>query len=606
MPGINGIITRDCRERYASDLIRMNECMMHEKFYRNGSYIDEKHGLFLGWVCAKHSFADLMQIIDEKKGIILLFSGENFSEKTLINDTKGKSCGYDSANGDYLVGLYEKRDVEFLKYLNGWFSGVLFDINQGKIILFNDRYGMGRIYYHEDKDEFIFSSEAKAILRVRPQLRRINSRRLGEFFVCGCTLNNRSLFEDIFILPGGSAWIFQNGGEIKKYKYFSPSEWENQSCLEGEIFFQVLKEKLPNIISRYFREEERIGISLTGGLDTRIILACRGNIPGPLPCYSFASPYRDSFDVRISGRIAATIKQEHYVLRIGKDFFDDFGALAEKCAYISDGTIDLSGVPELYMNRLAGEIAPIRMTGNYGGEVLRRVRSFRPEILCDDIFGLEFKKEMDEARSSFKEISGGHPLSFVTFRQAPWLGHGRLSIEQSQVTVRTPYMDNDLVKLLYQAPGGVCDSNEVSIRLVCENNPALALILTDRGVGIRGKVQSSLFWRLYCELTFKAEYYYDYGMPQWAAKIDNILAPLYLGKFLLGRHKFYHFRKWFRDELGDYVKAILFDNRTQSRAYLNKKYLKEMAERHTRREGNYTNEINKIITAELIHRTFVD
>ena len=37
-------------------------------------------------------------------------------------------------------------------------------------MLFNDRYGMQRIYYHQSKDAFYFAAEAKAILAVRPEL----------------------------------------------------------------------------------------------------------------------------------------------------------------------------------------------------------------------------------------------------------------------------------------------------------------------------------------------------------------------------------------------------------------------------------------------------
>ena len=57
--------------------------------------------------------------------------------------------------------------------------------------MFNDRYGMHRIYYHEAKEAFYFAAEAKAILAVRPELRRADPRGLGEFVACGCVLDNR-------------------------------------------------------------------------------------------------------------------------------------------------------------------------------------------------------------------------------------------------------------------------------------------------------------------------------------------------------------------------------------------------------------------------------
>ena len=60
--------------------------------------------------------------------------------------------------------------------------------------------------------------------------------------------------------------------------------------------------------------------------------------------------------------------------------------------------------------------------------------------------------------------------------------------------------------------------------------------------------------RSFLDLTVKAEYAYDYGMPQWVARIDHVLAPLHLERLFLGRHKFYHFRVWYRDTLSAYFR----------------------------------------------------
>src|SRR5439155_26871142 len=108
----------------------------------------------------------------------------------------------------YLVHLYEE-DSSFPAVLNGRFHGVLTDRTRRETILFNDRYGMERIYYHEAKDAFYFAAEAKAILAVCPELRRVDERGLGEFLACGCVLENRTLFQGVHVLPPASAWIFR-------------------------------------------------------------------------------------------------------------------------------------------------------------------------------------------------------------------------------------------------------------------------------------------------------------------------------------------------------------------------------------------------------------
>src|SRR5436190_1383449 len=159
MPGIVGIISQRPSEQYDALVKSMVNCLMHEPFYTNGTLGNEELGLWSGWACHKGAFGDCLPIWNEKKDICLLFSGEDFTDQTDIGalGTRGHDLGSDDAG--YLVHLYEEMGCEFLEELNGWFSGVLLDLREQKVVLFNDRYGVNRIFYHEDASGFYFSSQ---------------------------------------------------------------------------------------------------------------------------------------------------------------------------------------------------------------------------------------------------------------------------------------------------------------------------------------------------------------------------------------------------------------------------------------------------------------
>ena len=120
------------------------------------------------------------------------------------------------------------RRRSFVEKLNGLFSGLLIDKRQGKAFLFNDRYGVERVYWHETKDGIFFASEAKALLRVLPELRAFDKEGVAQFLTFGCTLGERTLFRGVHLLPEGSVWSFENG-KCQKRKYFSPETWESQA-----------------------------------------------------------------------------------------------------------------------------------------------------------------------------------------------------------------------------------------------------------------------------------------------------------------------------------------------------------------------------------------
>jgi asparagine synthase (glutamine-hydrolysing) len=602
VPGINGIISKAGVAR--ADVERMTRCMVHEPSYVSGTYANEDVGLCVGWVSHGGSFSDCMPLWNERRDVCLIFSGEDF-----MGGEEVLQCGvrhFGLGRAKYLIALYEAKGLRFIERLNGWFSGLLVDLCRSLAVLFNDRYGLGRVYYHEDPDRFYFSSEAKSLLEILPNLRRLDLPAVAETFACGSVLQDRTLFSGISLLPPGSRWSFASNGYISKERYFSPESWERQPTMGNVEFYDHLKETFARILPKYLGGANSVAMSLTGGLDGRMITAWANPSSGALPCYTFGGAYRECADVKIARRVAMLCGQSHRTIAVGADFLANFPSLAERAVFISDGAMDVTGAVELYANRIARQIAPVRLTGNYGSEILRGNVAFRPGKLAESLLEPEFAQSVRTAGATYQAERGGHPLSFVAFKQVPWHHYARLAIEQSQLTVRSPYLDNDLVALIYRAPSELLSSKEPSLRLIHEGNPLLAKIPTDRGLVYReapflGKVR-----KLGAEFTVKAEYAYDYGMPQRLAALDHLLAPLHLERLFLGRHKFYHFRVWYRDQLSQYLKEMLLDMRSRHRPYLRGQVLERMVNAHTKGCQNWTREIHRVLSLELLQRLLIE
>src|SRR6266581_1456981 len=88
------------------------------------------------------------------------------------------------------------------------------------------------------------------------------------------------------------------------------------------------------------------------------------------------------------------------------------------------------------------------------------------------------------------------------------------------------------------------------------------------------------------EFLAKAEYAYDYGMPDWLARLDKCLTPSRFERLFLGRQKFCHFRSWYRDRLAPYIREVLLDSRSLSRPYLQRRELERVVAHHISGKGN--------------------
>lgn len=605
MPGIVGLITKMPSERAKAEVLRMVQSLCHESFYVTGTWSDEVLGIYVGWVVRKGAFADGMPLHNEKCDTVLIFAGEEFADPGSVAQLGRRGHSFAGSEAAYLVHMAEESP-DFPKGLNGRFHGLVINLADGEAMLFNDRYGMQRVYYHEAKHGFYFAAEAKAILTVLPELRQVDADGLAEFISCGCTLENRTVFKEIHVLPPASAWTFRYGAVSRKSAYFDPKEWEEQPVLDPEAYYEQLREVFSHNLPRYFMGPEKIGVSLTGGLDTRMIMSWHKAVPRSLPCYSFGGMFRDCQDVVLARKVARACEQEHQIIPVDGEFLAAFPHYSERTVYLTDGCAEVKQSPDLYVNQRARKIGSVRMSGNYGGEVLRRVRAFKPVEFSPGLFHQDLSPHLQRAKNTYRRVLEGHPLSFAVFRQAPWHHYSLLCLEQSQLSLRSPYLDNEFVKTVFRAPQSTLTSNDISLRLIRDGNPALRRIRTDRGLGGSLPHYAAAMQQTYLELTFKAEYAYDYGMPQTLARADHALSLFHLERLFLGRHKFYHFRVWYRDALANYVREMLLDSRTLSRPYLNGAEVEKIVKGHLKGDQNHTAAIHKLLTLEHLHRLFLD
>lgn len=587
--------------RASAELSQMIGAIRHENFYSSGSWLDASMGIYVGWVAREGSFGASMPVFNETGNITLVFSGEEYPDGDIKARLRRRNHKFDDRGPSYLVHEYEEAGENFFVNLNGFFQGVLIDRRKGTATLFNDRYGMLRLYGYEAEDAFYFAAEAKAIYSVRPETRSINQNALGEFVGLGCVLQNRTLFERIFLIPAASKWTVRNGEVASKSQYFRPSDWETRGTVSADAYYRELREEYVSVLPRYLNGTEPVAVALTGGLDTRLILAWSEAQPGSLPCYTFGGALRESIDVRIAKRVASVCEQPHQVIEVGSEFLHAFPRYATRTMYLGEGTIGVANAHDLYLSEHARSIAPAKVVGTWGSELLRQAILFKPARFPDGLFTQEFENSLLEASRSYRNIREAHPVTFTAFLQTQWHQYGIEALEQTQLTVRAPFLSNNIVRAVYRAPE--TGSADVRKQLIRDGSPSLSKIPTDRGVQCAGTSAYGALNHLFQEFTFRAEYACDMGMPQWLAKLDKLASPFRFDRFFLGRHKFTHYRSWYKEQLSAFVQEVLLDSKCLSRSYLNPSVVEAIVRSHVAGERNYTNTLHALLSLELLYST---
>ncbi len=602
MPGLVGIIGRLPPEECKSLLQTMMNTMKHQRSYVCGTHCVPEIGVYGGWVAHGHSFAARQCAFNRGQGAVLLFSGECFPPPQQSAPIPQPGRGADIRDEEALLSLYEAKGESFVTVLNGLFSGLLIDPNRKRALLFNDRYGSERIYYCEARGSTFFASEAKALLSVLPDLRAFDDQGVAEFLHYGCTLDGRTLFRNVRVLPGGTLWTFDRTALGVRNLYFTPAGWESLPTLTPRDFDSKLQETFRRVLPRYFQSDANVGISLTGGLDTRMIMACLQDADVMPVCYTFGGLTGETEDCRLAALVARQCGLEHHALCIDSDFLSNYGRYVDRTVFVTDGAAGALGAHEIYFTALAKQLSPIRLTGNFGSEVLRGVSTLKPLGLSRSLIDTAFSTVLDACTRRATEVDC-HPVTYAAFKEIPWHLCGTLLAGRSQLTFRTPYLDNEIVSLSYQAPASSRNSPRSALQFVANTNPELAKIPTDRAV-LHDRGLLIRMKRILAETTFKLDYLHTEGLPHWLSPLDPSITSLSkIG--LLGLHKFLPYRTWFRQELAPYVAEVITDAQTQRMPYWDPRFLASISPDHVRGRRNYLREINAILTLEATDRLLI-
>jgi asparagine synthase (glutamine-hydrolysing) len=332
-----------------------------------------------------------------------------------------------------------------------------------------------------------------------------------------------------------------------------------------------------------------------------MIMACRPDTTETPICYTFCGQERETLDVRLAARVADACGLEHRILRIGPDFFSDFATHVDKTVYVTDGYLGSLGAHEIYMSRQGRQLAAVRLTGVFGGEILRGVSMFKPFRLSPGLVN----PDLGSSPSSFVpgwQLHDQHPVTFAAFSEIPRKRFGTPAASRSQVIFRTPYLDNEIVALAYQIPESVRGSAIPALELIKNADSVLNNIPTDMGPMGESRGLTAALRRFFSKVTFKLDYLHNEGLPHWMSGLDPLLTQLNSGWRVLGHHKFLHYRRWFRRELADYVSAVVQDRQTRGSSLWNPDFLRALAREHILGHKNYVLEIDAVLTLAAVER----
>jgi asparagine synthase (glutamine-hydrolysing) len=280
MCGIAGFIARERKDSSLELLTSMTNALQHRGPDGEGQWLDD-----LGLVGLGHrrlSIIDLSENASQPMRVrdryVIVFNGEiyNYIELKALLTKKGCQFHTDS-DTEVLVAMYEEFGERCLQFLDGMFAFVIYDRKDRKIFGARDRFGEKPLFYFIDSSgTFYFASEIKALWAIGAP-KQMREEFLFNFLAFGSVLNpddqQQTFYKQIFKIPASNYFSYnESDGSIKFERYWD-IDLKRRQYLSDQEAGEELKGLLTTSVKRRLRSDVPVGSSLSGGLDSSIIVS---------------------------------------------------------------------------------------------------------------------------------------------------------------------------------------------------------------------------------------------------------------------------------------------------------------------------------------------
>lgn len=299
MCGIAGYIDKTGKYRPEKKLVKkMTDAMIHRGPDAEGQWIDE----YIALGHRRLSIIDLeaksnQPLVSHDGKYVITFNGEIYNYIELKRELVGKGAVFRTdSDTEVVIEAYRAYGEECFNQFNGMWSLALYDMEEQKVILSRDRFGIKPAYTVDNEDVFVFASEIKAILAAFPEENIPNEACIYRYLSQSVNedTDEQCFYKNIKIFPAAHYMIYDLQTHTREYK----SYWE----VNEQLFYEKwIQEKNPvktfgklfeSAVELRLRADVEVGACLSGGLDSSAIVGCASKKFGR-KMHTFSSVYTD-------------------------------------------------------------------------------------------------------------------------------------------------------------------------------------------------------------------------------------------------------------------------------------------------------------------------
>jgi len=363
MCGICGQYNFASNELVESETIRrMTQTIAHRGPDDEGYFVSGPVGLGFRRLSIIDLAGGHQPMFDAERTVSVILNGEIYNYKELRSDLQQLGHHFrTSSDTEVIVHGYKEWGTGVFDKLNGMFGVAIWDLVRERLVVARDAMGIKLIYYRIANGRFVFGSEIRAVVAGDDSPPDVDSVALSLFLRFRYTPSPLTIFNGVRKLAPGAMLILERG-ECREERWYNyrpvPFSGEKEDVEAREELLRLYR----GAVRRHLLSDVPVGILLSGGLDSGLLLALMNEEGGPWPAYTVG--YGDTFEddeLADASETASLLGARHVSVRLDQAEFER--SLPRIVTCLEEPIAASSIVPMYFVSQRAREDVKVVLIG---------------------------------------------------------------------------------------------------------------------------------------------------------------------------------------------------------------------------------------------------
>jgi asparagine synthase (glutamine-hydrolysing) len=260
---------------------------------------------------------------DGEEAVWIIFNGEIYNYRELRAELQSKGHQFrTNSDTEVIVHGYKEWGTEVFNRLSGMFGVAIWDARNKRLVVARDAMGIKLVYYKIDNEQLTFGSEIRAVLAAEDSKPEVDPVALKLFLRFRYTPSPLTIFQGIRKLAPGTMLVVEKG-KCRKERWYNYTPIPFSSPKEDKDATRELLELYRAAVRRHLLSDVPVGILLSGGLDSGLLLGLMNEQGGSWPAYTIG--YGDSYaddELHDAAETAALLGARHITVRLDQGEFE--------------------------------------------------------------------------------------------------------------------------------------------------------------------------------------------------------------------------------------------------------------------------------------------